>query len=130
MMTGPLHAKEASNRPPHTPEGQGRASLMWEWVIWDTSILQFFTILAIFRPLWNRNEDPEQPKSPVKVPLNFREEHVELYRNEMSDSTPRSGAVGGSRFLGSVNCIFLELRESTSLKLANDLLREESPIHP
>ena len=48
----------------------------------DIHFDQFSAIFAIFRPLWNHTEGPEEPNYSVTVPLNSQEEHVELHRSE------------------------------------------------
>ena len=43
---------------------------------------RIFAIFAIFQPLWCHTEVPEESEFPVKVPLEFQEEHGEFYRSE------------------------------------------------
>ena len=55
---------------------------MGEGHLRDIHFGQFFVIFAKFRPKYNHNKGPEESSSPVKVPLNFPEKHVELYGSE------------------------------------------------
>ncbi len=88
MMKNPVWAEEANNRPLNTLEHAGTQLDMWrnpKNVMADhcqyTHLGRFFAGFCHFPapvvPHWS----PEEPNLPVKVSLNFKEQHGEPYRS-------------------------------------------------
>ncbi len=94
---------------PEHNQTHGGASLMWEWVIWKTSILVDF---SSFSPTSDfRRTRPGATKIRSKSTIQFPRGERGRTNIKKSDSPQKSCAVGESHFLRPANCMIFGVLE-------------------